>query len=547
MFRRTRALGLIIAILVSSLTEAQTDPATSFRPRVAGIARLVTKPKSAESIERIRGGLADAQASVRAASARVAHSMGLAELLPGLREALVRETDAETTRELAWAVAGLDTTEGSDAALVAAVTTSPFAGKVVRGLVAGRGPRVSALWGAIGPHLEKHARSVTQGLRDGLHRDAASMFASRAIRDGLPELSVELLLDGFGRPDPSVAVAGLGAMDTRVRSASYLVLADAGVAQTGEADIELKIPDSLPERVSRHLFETARRRPPAENLKDLQSALKADARTRDELKSRLLRARGSLRGLREGDRDRLLGAVGYDKRGIEFLFDRALEAPAVRITAVPGAPSRVLRTLGGHPAEFARSVIQESGCRGAERSFDGVEAVYGPGGRPTQVDAVRSASSAPGCAEVALVLGLSALATGGHDRALAILPERPEFLACLAEAGSDPLAGFPPESPENASQATGTGDSIIEPKKVRNLSPDYPKDALNKRVQGMVILETNITASGCIASIRVLRGIDLLMDLEAIEAVSGWKYSPALRRGVPIPVMMTVTVTFRLN
>ena len=197
MFRRTRALGLIIALLVNSPTQGQTDPPTSFRPRIAALARLVLKPKSAESLDLIRGGLADGQAPVRAASARVAHSMGLLELLPALREALVRETDAETTRELVWAVAGLDATEGSDAALVAAVTTSPFAAKAVRGLLAGRGPRVWALWGAIGPHLEKHARAVSQGLKDGLHRNAATMFASRAIRDGLHELSVELLLEAF--------------------------------------------------------------------------------------------------------------------------------------------------------------------------------------------------------------------------------------------------------------------------------------------------------------------------------------------------------------
>ena len=46
--------------------------------------------------------------------------------------------------------------------------------------------------------------------------------------------------------------------------------------------------------------------------------------------------------------------------------------------------------------------------------------------------------------------------------------------------------------------------------------------------------------------VKVLRGIPLL-DQAAIEAVKQWVYTPTLLNGVPVPVIMTVTVNFRLS
>jgi protein TonB len=43
-----------------------------------------------------------------------------------------------------------------------------------------------------------------------------------------------------------------------------------------------------------------------------------------------------------------------------------------------------------------------------------------------------------------------------------------------------------------------------------------------------------------------LRGIPLLNDA-AVDAVRQWRYTPTLLNGVPVPVVMTVTVNFRLG
>jgi hypothetical protein len=45
---------------------------------------------------------------------------------------------------------------------------------------------------------------------------------------------------------------------------------------------------------------------------------------------------------------------------------------------------------------------------------------------------------------------------------------------------------------------------------------------------------------------KVLRGVPLL-DQAALDAVRQWVYSISLVDGVPVPVIMTVTVSFRLG
>lgn len=91
------------------------------------------------------------------------------------------------------------------------------------------------------------------------------------------------------------------------------------------------------------------------------------------------------------------------------------------------------------------------------------------------------------------------------------------------------------------------GGNIKEPTKVRNVAPIYHGTARERRLQGIVILEATIARTGCVSGLKVLRKVDPALDLAAIDAVSGWAYTPTLLNGVPVPVIMTVTVNFKLN
>jgi protein TonB len=81
---------------------------------------------------------------------------------------------------------------------------------------------------------------------------------------------------------------------------------------------------------------------------------------------------------------------------------------------------------------------------------------------------------------------------------------------------------------------------------VKNVPPTYPPIAQSARVQGVVIIEAVIGPSGKVQDARVLRSIPLL-DQAALDAVRQWEYTPTLLNGVPVPVIMTVTVNFTLQ
>ena len=90
------------------------------------------------------------------------------------------------------------------------------------------------------------------------------------------------------------------------------------------------------------------------------------------------------------------------------------------------------------------------------------------------------------------------------------------------------------------------GGNIKAPTKIYDQRPTYPEEALRERVTGIVIIEAVIDTNGVVRSAKVLRSIPLL-DAAAVEAVKAWRFAPAVREGVAVPVVMTVTVNFTLQ
>jgi periplasmic protein TonB len=105
----------------------------------------------------------------------------------------------------------------------------------------------------------------------------------------------------------------------------------------------------------------------------------------------------------------------------------------------------------------------------------------------------------------------------------------------------------PPVAPPPAPQKTvRVGGHISAPQKVHDVAPVYPPIAQAAGVQGIVILECLIAQDGSVQDARVLRSAPLL-DQAALAAVRQWVYQPTLLNGVPVSVIMTVTVRFELR
>ena len=113
-------------------------------------------------------------------------------------------------------------------------------------------------------------------------------------------------------------------------------------------------------------------------------------------------------------------------------------------------------------------------------------------------------------------------------------------------AGGDPLPPPPPPPPAAPRQPLRVGGLIRAPQKIRDVAPRYPTIAQSAGVEGLVILEAVIGEDGSVQNVRVLRGKPLLDDAAA-NAVRQWRFTPTLLNGQPVPIVMTVTVSFTLN
>ncbi|MEO8361972.1 MAG: energy transducer TonB [Vicinamibacteria bacterium] len=525
--------ALVVAVSLGIPPQPSADTQPSPALKIAALARLALVARSESGISLINDALSDESAPVRAAGARMAHSLGAQATVPALRGSLDKETDLSAALEISWALADLDKTDDSDATFRRALTKENTRLAVLKGLTAGWGPRMMKLWPELRPVIETSPSVTIQGLRLGLQTDGVALLASFALREHLDRVFESTVLGA--RVSPSLAISGLSSMASSVRTASYLVLARTESQGEASAIPELRAAEGIDERLARHLFEAAWNRPRTEPFLPLIAEHRSTLR---ELKQeRYMKARLSFRGLSSGEQKQLLLASDFEEResGASPTDPPDLFSPD---SADSGAPP-ITKSLWGHPPQFVRSVLDSTGCQGQANRFDGVEVSYLPGGRIRKVAGLQTSRTAPGCQEASRILGATSLASGGHSRVVAILPERPSFLACLADTFDEPPSGV--EAPGELSP------SIKEPKKITNVNPVYPEAGKDARVGGKVILEAFITRTGCVAHLRVSRSVHPVFDLSAIDAVSGWIYSPTLLNGKPHPALMTITVNYRLN
>ena len=73
----------------------------------------------------------------------------------------------------------------------------------------------------------------------------------------------------------------------------------------------------------------------------------------------------------------------------------------------------------------------------------------------------------------------------------------------------------------------------------------YPEEAKAKKIQGKVFVQFVIDKNGDVVNPQIARGIDPLLDTEAIRVIKSLpKWEPGSQRGTPVSVSYTVPVNF---
>ncbi|MGA8213109.1 MAG: energy transducer TonB [Candidatus Sulfotelmatobacter sp.] len=114
------------------------------------------------------------------------------------------------------------------------------------------------------------------------------------------------------------------------------------------------------------------------------------------------------------------------------------------------------------------------------------------------------------------------------------------------------------QSQNPPSLPTGQGEAAQQEARVRvsekvaqlflakRVQPEYPQEARDKHIQGVVVLMAEISKEGDVTAMRLVSGHPLLAPA-AVEAVKQWKYKPYLLKGQPVAVETQVSVSFVLS
>ena len=89
-----------------------------------------------------------------------------------------------------------------------------------------------------------------------------------------------------------------------------------------------------------------------------------------------------------------------------------------------------------------------------------------------------------------------------------------------------------------------TSSGVSAPAPLRKIDPKYPPTLIKERVEGEVVLYAVIRRDGSVDSIQLVRGIDEQLDANAMEALSQWKFRPAMKQGTPVDLEAIVHIPF---
>ena len=91
------------------------------------------------------------------------------------------------------------------------------------------------------------------------------------------------------------------------------------------------------------------------------------------------------------------------------------------------------------------------------------------------------------------------------------------------------------------------GGGVTAPRPVKTPYPNYPKEARDRRIEGMVGLWVVLGPDGLPRQISLVKSLGYGLDEAAIEAVRKWRFKPSMKDGKPVAVQINMELNFRLR
>lgn len=93
------------------------------------------------------------------------------------------------------------------------------------------------------------------------------------------------------------------------------------------------------------------------------------------------------------------------------------------------------------------------------------------------------------------------------------------------------------------------GGDVTAPRLIKSARPNYPADAMRAKIQGVVALEAVVQPDGTVGEVRVKRSLDRKFGVDdaAINSLKEYRFTPGMKDGIPVPVLLSFEVSFTLR
>jgi TonB family protein len=89
-------------------------------------------------------------------------------------------------------------------------------------------------------------------------------------------------------------------------------------------------------------------------------------------------------------------------------------------------------------------------------------------------------------------------------------------------------------------------DLVTPPKVLSHPGALYTDEARRRGIESNVIVQAQFDEYCSPAVLKVIKGLGYGLDEAALEALKRWRFSPALRNGLPVTAIAEIEVPFRL-
>lgn len=528
---------------VSELLAMPVSPGT--------LALLIPHVKDARVLERWRRALWDRDAKARGGAARLLQVAGATSMVGSLRQVLETETDVAAAVEISQALLALGGPGADEPVYAAAKRLGDDGGRL--------GLAIAEAEGRNSFETLKRFRDLPNTPSDW------TTWIRAAVGRSEPDLQAVARL-ALNSPDSAFWIATLN-----VASHDWLAI-DGAVLEAALASSSTETRDLTWWHIAA-LMADKKAVPPAARTPPPLTADEAAVPMAfgRELAARVLKQRpreserfiASLRELAHTSPFPLFVVDALEGPLFRFLTDTERDAinaarPESRRLSGKGVPRpefpsreaeyrneyRTMRTVSGLPRGLASDLLHQLACDAKDTTEVGGAIVEYNANRSVKSIGYLPTHLGQPCDLAARFLTFISATPAPVDavpgkKELILLPMQAAYLTCA----DGPTAAAAPMA-----QSMLLGQSeIMKPKKIRMVNPLYPENAIAQRRQGVVFLEAVVAPEGCVSRVEVRQGLSLDLDVSALRAVSGWQYTPTVRNGQTVPVIMKITVQFSLQ